>query len=238
MLTLTEIEQELNLFGEELKTAIPDNILSVIIYGGLAKGEFKPETSDINLMIVLRDASNDTLKQIAPIIQKKNSRISMHPFIITENELRIAPELFPIKFLDIKTYHKIISGTELLSTLNIPNDKLIYACKQELQNLYMRLRSVYSYSTELPEVLEFKIKKTFSSLLVNMNALIYVKTGVMEKAKDEIISKSSSLFSLDQQLLSSIKAIRNNTHSYSPEEIKKIYENFMTLLNQIIQLEL
>ena len=78
--SLNEINYALELFSKEVKEALHENFISIILYGGLAKGEFTPETSDINIMIVLKDASLEKLKQLAPVIQKENTKISLQPF--------------------------------------------------------------------------------------------------------------------------------------------------------------
>ena len=51
-------------FVEKMQAAAGANLVSVILYGSAAEGEFHPEYSDLNLLCVLRDVSLPALNKI------------------------------------------------------------------------------------------------------------------------------------------------------------------------------
>ena len=44
-------------FCERLQNALGDQLVSIVLYGGLAEGEYSPGHSDVNVMVVLKDVS-------------------------------------------------------------------------------------------------------------------------------------------------------------------------------------
>ena len=49
-------EKLISEFVEKMKAAAGDNLVSVVLYGSAADGEFHPEYSDLNLLCLVRDA--------------------------------------------------------------------------------------------------------------------------------------------------------------------------------------
>ena len=54
---------------EKIRAAAGDNLLSVVLYGSAADGEFHPEYSDLNLLCLVREASFPALNKIAGVHQ-------------------------------------------------------------------------------------------------------------------------------------------------------------------------
>ena len=50
-------EKQINEFISRLRAASGENLLSVILYGSAADGEFHPDFSNVNLLCVLRESS-------------------------------------------------------------------------------------------------------------------------------------------------------------------------------------
>ena len=61
-------EKLISEFIEKIKAAAGPNLVSVILYGSGAEGEFHPEYSDLNLLCVLRDASFASLSKITDVV--------------------------------------------------------------------------------------------------------------------------------------------------------------------------
>jgi len=49
----------------QLRDALGEQLVSVVLYGGLAKGEYVSSNSDVNVMLVLRDARVEALDKTA-----------------------------------------------------------------------------------------------------------------------------------------------------------------------------
>ena len=55
---------------DELQKAIGSGLAAVVLYGGLARGRYRPEKSDVDLAVVLKEASAESLRKIGPLIHR------------------------------------------------------------------------------------------------------------------------------------------------------------------------
>jgi len=107
-------------FVERIRAAAGANLVSVILYGSGAEGEFHPEYSDLNLLCVLRDASFASLSKIADVVEWWRGKKHRPPLVMTLAELNASADTFSIEFVDMKQRHRVLFGEDVLNSLNIP----------------------------------------------------------------------------------------------------------------------
>ena len=79
----------------------------MILYGGLAKDEYEPRTSDVNVMVVLKEVTVEVLDKVASPVQEGLRAFRLAVMVLSENDLRRSTDVFPIKFLDMQKYHRL-----------------------------------------------------------------------------------------------------------------------------------
>jgi len=94
---------------EDLARAAGPNLTSLVLYGSLARGRYRPRESDVNLLIVLEDASARGLAAIAPALRAAFRAARVEPLIVAARELARAAEAFPTKLLDVKAHHLVLA---------------------------------------------------------------------------------------------------------------------------------
>jgi predicted nucleotidyltransferase len=127
----------------ELDRAAGDALRSVVLYGSAARGDFHEKTSDLNLMIVLRDLEPATLETLSsPIAWWEKNRQPV-PRLFSPELLRDAADVFPVELLDIRQFHVVLRGEDPLAGVEIHLDHLRHQCERELREKMMRLREAY-----------------------------------------------------------------------------------------------
>jgi predicted nucleotidyltransferase len=133
-------EKLISEFVEKIKAAAGSNLVSVILYGSGAEGEFHPEYSDLNLLCVLRDASFASLTKLTETV-----------------ELKASADTFSIEFVDMKHRHRLLYGEDVLSSLNVPmhlhRAQLEYELREKLFLLRQHLVLAGSNEKQLWEVM-------------------------------------------------------------------------------------
>lgn len=107
-------------FVEKMQTAAGKNLISIILYGSAAEGEFHPEYSDLNLLCVLGDVSFTSLQKIADVVNWWRKKKHHPPLVLAPEELRSSAAEFSIEFVDMKERYRVLYGEDFLSTLEIP----------------------------------------------------------------------------------------------------------------------
>ena len=136
-------EKQINEFISRLRAASGENLLSVILYGSAADGEFHPDFSNVNLLCVLRESSFAALAAIAPAVEWWAKQKHHEPLVLTREELERSTDVFSIEFLDMQQRHRVLFGEDVLSGLQIPmhlhRAQLEYELREKLILLRERL---------------------------------------------------------------------------------------------------
>ena len=139
----TPVSQGLERFCSQLQEALGEQLVSVILYGGLAKGEYAASSGDVNLMVVVNEVTVEALDKAISPVQQGMRDFGLAVMLLSEDNLRRSTDVFPIKFLDMQQHHRVVWGKDVLADLLIAKDHLRLRCEQEIKNLLLRLRQFY-----------------------------------------------------------------------------------------------
>jgi hypothetical protein len=150
-------EKLISEFVEKIRAAAGPNLVSVLLYGSSAEGEFHPEYSDLNLLCVLRDASLASLGKIADAVEWWRGKKHHPPLVLTMAELKTSADVFSIEFVDMKQRHRVLFGEDVLTNLNVPmtlhRAQLEYELREKLFLLRQHLLVAGSNEKQLWEVM-------------------------------------------------------------------------------------
>lgn len=118
-------------------------LISVVLYGSAARGDYVDRASDLNLILVLEDLSPPRLDAVAPAVRRWLKRGQQVPRLFSPDLIRASADVFPIEFLDIRAAHVVLHGTDPFAGLVIHPDHLRLQCERELTEKLMLLREAY-----------------------------------------------------------------------------------------------
>jgi hypothetical protein len=127
---------------ERLAAAAGDRLVSVVLYGPAAHGDHYAEEA-FHLMVVLADLELATLARVADPIRRWIGKGQPMPRLFTRELIADAADVFPIEFLDIRSYHVVLHGEDPLAELDVHKDHLRLQCERELREKLMRLVEAY-----------------------------------------------------------------------------------------------
>jgi len=145
-----QVESALSAFLAAAQQALSNNLVSAILFGSAAEGRLGP-TSDVNLLLVLREFAPEGLARMRDALLTAEAAIKLRVMLVRERELPQAAELFAQKFADIMRRHRTVVGAEVLASLKIPRPAEIFRLRQILLNLVLRLREAFFTRGHRPE---------------------------------------------------------------------------------------
>ena len=147
-------------FVMQAKTAFGDNLRSIILYGSILTENYNPLSSDINLLIILKQADPERIivlgKYAAKILQ--SSKIT--PTILSYNEFISSADIFPMEYFDIKELHKTIYGDDVFKDLEISKANLRLQTEDRLRGCINSLRQVLLLSESNPKYIANGVRHT------------------------------------------------------------------------------
>ena len=222
-------------FCTQIQDGLGDALVSIVLYGDLVRGDYAPSTSDVNVMIALREVGVELLDRAAPAVRKAARACRVAVLVLTEEDLRRSTDVFPIKFLDMQRHHRVLFGKDVLSDLPIAHDHLRLRCEQELKNLMLRLRRMYLERGNTPKGIERTLVAAVSALRRDLGVLAELKTGQAPDAGRDLVAVAEQL-GLDVEPIRRAQALQRGEQRPDSGELKRIYDGFMQTVQQAAHL--
>lgn len=222
-------------WSDGLAPVLGDDLQAVVLFGGLAKGEFVPGHSDVNVLIVFRRLDAAILDRAAPFVRQGGLEFGLAAMLVTEADLRDLADVFPIKYLDMQRRHQVLYGDDPFPKVQVTPQHLRLRCEQELRNLGLRLRQSYVQRASRPELLQAALNRAVSSLLVNVSVLLELTKGKPTATKQEALAAAPQL-GLAAEPLRQAWAVKQGELKLEPDALKQLFVSFMDVVQQTANL--
>lgn len=216
-------------FVRDLKNTYGDGLISVILYGSAASGEFTERHSNLNLAIILSDTSLSNLAKISGAINKYRL---INPVFFTEDYMKRSTDVFPIEFLDMKENHVILYGKDVLTDLHVEVKNLRFQCEQELKSKLINVKKSYLANIN-KDALSSLLFKSFISTLHILRNLIRLKGGSPSYTKENLLKEIGHEFQIEIPVMSRILEARNKNLPLDHKNIEDMFAAFVTELEHI-----
>lgn len=219
-------ENLLSEFVEKMQTAVDGNIISMIVYGSAAEGEFHPEYSDLNLLCVLKDTSFASLSKIAGAVEWWRKKKYHPPLVLTPQELKDTADVFSIEFVDMKQRHRVLYGEDVLRNLDVPmhlhRSQLEYELREKLFLLRQHILVAATREKDLWEVMLNSLT-SFTTLFRHL----LIELGEQgRKHSREAIEELASRLNFDSSAfvqLMDVRAKRSDRKQFSAADVAGRY---------------
>src|SRR6266404_5472107 len=187
-------EDLLNEFVQKMRTPAGENLLSVILYGSAAEGEFHPQYSDLNLLCVLGDASFGSLGKISSVMEWWRGKKHHPPLVLTAQELKASADVFSIEFVDMKQRYRVLHGEDVLRSLDVPltmhRAQLEYELREKLFLLRQHILSAGNRDQQLWEIMLHSLS-SFTTLF--RHVLLEIGEAGRKHSRDAVVEISKRL---------------------------------------------
>lgn len=137
------VAEVFNPFFEEIISLCGDNLHSLYLVGSALTVDYVHNVSDINSMVLLHRLDFQFLQSLWDLGKRYKKKNVAAPLCLTPEYVMYSIDAFPIEFLDFKTLHVTIIGTDLLDSLEINREHLRLQCEREIKSRLINLRQGY-----------------------------------------------------------------------------------------------
>lgn len=228
---LHSIKRTIDRFVKNLRDLYGESLISVVLYGSAASGEYEGRNSNINIAVILKDASLVSLSKMSKFINRREfSAIS--PIFLTEDYMRRSTDVFPIEFIDMKENNVVLHGKDILKDLNIDIKNLRFQCEQELKSKIISLKKVYLRTTNEAALKRLLFKSVTSGIHILRN-LIRLKARKPAYVKEDALNEISEEFGVDLVALGRILDAKSKNRKLSYREADSLFVRFVETLEAI-----
>lgn len=223
-------------FSDDMKSVFETDLISIILYGSAAKGDYVHRKSDINFLIILTQTGIKSIDRTFDLLKKWRKRAVTTPLFLTPEYIKSSLDSFPMEFWDMQKYHQIVYGEDLLRGLEIRRSDLRLQCEREIKGKLLHLRQNFLNSEKKAEQLRSLLVYSVPSFSTIFNALLFLKNETAQHSRRDIFSNTAKIFGLDRKVFEKILRLRYEKLKLKRDELLTLTRAFIEEIRKLSQL--
>src|SRR5438094_9529942 len=235
MATKTD-SKALDTLVENLRAAHGDNLASIVLYGSAAAGDHIAEHSDHNLLIALKQIASEDLRLSQNALRDWLKTGQPPPVYFTVEELKRAPDVFPIEFLQMEKARKILYGRDPFEFVKISQANLRHQTEYELRTKLIQLRRLYIPASTSVEKLSALMSDSLASFAALFRAVLILHGQEPPVSKPESVRATVRLLGLNESSFEQILELRSKRGKTLTEaEANDVIKNYLSQIELVIE---
>lgn len=229
-------------FVKRLAEAAGPNLLSVILYGSAAAGEFHAKHSDVNLLCLFERLDAETLARINPVTRRWTRKGHPAPLVFAAAELARAADVFAVELVDIKASHRVLHGSDLVASIEVPMALHHLQVERELRQALVRLREHYlAGDTSRKTVLGLMTASISSMAVLFRHAAIALKAP--DAPADELnqplrkrdaVDRLAAIIGFDSRPFHTVLDLREGKATPGDVDADALFRQYLAAITQVV----
>jgi predicted nucleotidyltransferase len=196
-----------------LEGALGDDLVAVLLTGGVARGDYRPGDSDVNAIVVLRDASFAKLDAISSAMQAVRYGARVEATILTAEELPGSCDAFPLLYDEIKRWHIVLVGTDPLASVAVHDTHRRLRIEQELREAQIGLRRAVTDALGAPEAIGGAVLRRARQVRRPLRALFALRGIGCKEDLTSVLGCASTAYEIDVAALAKPREAPAEAHT-------------------------
>jgi predicted nucleotidyltransferase len=184
-------------FAERLGAALGDNLVAAVLYGSAARGTYVKGRSDLNVLVILRDASAEALRPAAAALADWTKAGEPAPLVFSESEWRASADVFPIEVEDMREAHRLLRGADVFAGLATSRADLRQELEREVRGKLLRLRTEYAAAAPSGKALARLLLGSTSTFLTLLRAALRLAGRVPPREPGPLVRAAAEVAGMD-----------------------------------------
>ncbi|WP_455244019.1 hypothetical protein [Petrachloros mirabilis] len=226
-------------YAKDVKAVFGEQLEGLLIYGSAVRGEFLPGRSNLNMLFVISNFDAPTLKLYAPIHKRWSKEQVVVPLFLTDQELQTSSVLFPLEFVEIQEYHRVLGGRDPFVGFHVDGGRLKDEVMQGFVSHVLRLRQRFAEGGGTNDAVTILLPLSITSLLPLLRGVQRVSGKTVVPQSDALIKDVGDHFGIDLQGLLDALLLKRGQITPGPGEVPRLFDRYLhatsTLTNAVIR---
>ncbi len=184
-------------FASRLEAALGDNLVALLLFGSAARGTQVEGRSDLNLLVIVKDASVARLHEATPLLAEWAKAGEPAPLVFAEAEWRASADVFPIEIEDMREAHRVLAGRDPFQGVATRRADLRRELEHELRGKVLRLRTEYAAAAADGQALGRLLVHSAGTFFVLFRATLRLLGGAPPAGHDALGKETAAAAGLD-----------------------------------------
>lgn len=182
---------------QALQASLGGRLVSLVLYGSVARGTHVPGRSDVNLLLIVADASADTLLAAGPALRTWTKAGYPPPLIHTPAEWTASADVYPLEVEDIREAHRVLAGTDPVEGLVTRREDQARELEHQARGLLLHLRGHYAAAAEDGRALAALLTASVGTVLVFCRAALRLAGRSLPADPPAVVAAAAGLAGFD-----------------------------------------
>ena len=211
-------------------------LVSVILYGSAASGDYIPGASDINLMVVLSEEGIDALDKITDVVSKWRKRNVATPLLLTETYVSTSLDVFPIEYLNFQNSYDVVYGKDILADLTFDAGLLRLQCEREVKGKLLLLREGFLEADGKDRYVRELLCDSLHAFIAIFNGVLYLKGRQLAGKSRDVIERLCESVGLEAKVFESILDIKQKRAKPSGAVLANLFKSYLKEIRKLWQI--
>jgi hypothetical protein len=219
----------------DYQKAFGAHLISIILFGSAAGGDYIPGKSDLNFLVTLTDQGIERLDlALAPVARWRKRHVAI-PLFMSLSYLTGSLDAYPIEFLNMKRHYVVVSGEDVLAELAFEPGHIRLQLEREVRGKLLHLRSGYMATEGNARKLRALIGESLTAFVSLFNALLYLKHAEIPDGRREVITAAGQAFGIDVPVFLHCEEIRRKVDRFSADQVKALFRDYLKEVGRLCE---
>lgn len=203
-------------FLTRLQSELDVELVSGVLYGSAARGEYRPGSSDLNLLVLLADLGPRQLRAAAGPTRNWMEQGNPPPLLMSAAEWRSSADVFPIEYSDIRDAHVLLTGQNPFDGIRIDRRHLRLQLEHELRSKKIQLREGFVAAGESPEGVGAILVTSISTFLALFRGLLRLAGDAVPGPAAEVIRATAARVGFPAEAVLEVQRLKQEAGGQAP----------------------
>jgi hypothetical protein len=226
-------ENKINEFVTRICEAAKSNLVSVILFGSAAAGDFHSEFSNLNLFCIVRDSSYAALLALAPVAKWWDKQKQPAPLFMTRDEIAHSADVFTIELIDMQNHHRVVFGEDVLTGLTVPKHLHRLQVEYELREKLSLLRQHLLLAAGSESLMWGLLIRSVSSFSTLFRHALMVLGHEAPLAKRDAVQALSRQLGFDGSAILQVLDVREGKSDRKKLDAGVVFSRYLAAVEQV-----
>ncbi len=210
-----------------LSADLGDTLVSLVLYGSAAAGDYDADCSDLNVLAVLRNVGSAELEQAYQTVDWWLRKKQPAPVLLSVDEIENGADAFAIELYDIRHAYRVLYGEDVVETIEIDASHHRHQVEHELRSRLVRLRERFLAMQKDRKALVELLSDSLPSFATLFRHAALLAGGTPHMTKLEAIREASKRLGIEAAPFEQIITVRNGEKRLADGEITPLFEAYL-----------
>jgi hypothetical protein len=219
---------------QELLQAAGSNLKSIILYGSATAGDFVPDVSRNDILIIADHLDSPSLNALGEPIRRWQKAGNPVPQLLTMQELLSSVDVFAIEILDMQQSRRVLFGSDPFADIKVDMSDYRAQLERELKTRHLLLRRKYiAVSRDENSVANLMIA-SLSTFLVLLRAALRLYNNAVPADKAEAVSKLTDYVNFNPEPFRDVLALKQRAQKPIVGAIQPLFTRYLSEIEKVV----